>query len=181
MLWVLGSFLLFHPIYWPFKDNFGSAFFKRLKINVYLLNCNQSLQVDSIRWVYLSHNIERWEPGNVDFQSAAIANHSWPVLKRISICQSPINHMLANKKVSHIPATVSKLLSEGYMWKIQELSWSLKVELGTTELRAALHIDQEPWPWKPKGPWKSSKCHTMGNINPILQLEGPWWAWFEVL
>jgi hypothetical protein len=33
-----------------------------------------------------------------------------------------------------------------------------------TMLKAALHMDQDPWPWKSKGPWK---------MNSIFAIDGP--------
>ena len=39
-------------------------------------------------------------------------------------------------------------------------------------LRATLHKDHVPWPWKSKGPWKSSKGRTMGYRNQFCN----WWA-----
>ena len=66
------------------------------------------------------------------------------------------------------------------------------VKKSMPQLRAALHIDQEPWLWKSKGPWESSQGRTMGNGNPNLQSmdlvwseSGPCWgtttyAWIRV-
>lgn len=49
------------------------------------------------------------------------------------------------------------------------LNYSIKC---TQELRPPLQMDQEPWPWKPKDHWKSSKGHTVGNKNKNCH----WWT-----
>ena len=40
-------------------------------------------------------------------------------------------------------------------------------------LRVTLHTNQEPWPWKSKGPWKSFKGRTVGTRILVLQWMAP--------